>query len=241
MPFRYTKDMIYTNIKVFEYNNDVRILGIDEAGRGPVLGSMMICGYLIDESKRTELKATGAKDSKMLTAAKREKIAAKLRDIADDYVVLKVGVKEIDNAVDKGKLNVLEMEKMAEIIRALRPDKAIVDCPETNTMRFGRKLSDMAGTPVIAENYADATYVEVSAASILAKSERERETVALHAQHGFFGTGYTSDERTITFLKDWLERNKGLPDFARKSWITSQALLAGKEQKTLKWLNAERD
>ncbi len=219
----------------------MKILGIDEAGRGPVLGSMMICGYLIDQSKRATLKALGAKDSKLLVAAKREEIAAKLRDIADDYVVLKVGVNEIDDAVELGNLNVLEMEKMAEIIRALRPDKAIVDCPETNTVRFGKRLSVMARTPVVAENYADVTHVEVSAASILAKSEREKEVATLHAQYGFFGTGYTSDERTITFLKDWLERNKGLPDFARKSWITSQALLAGKEQKTLKWLNAERD
>ncbi|MBI4014964.1 MAG: ribonuclease HII [Candidatus Aenigmarchaeota archaeon] len=219
----------------------MKILGIDEAGRGPVLGSMMICGYLIDESKRAELKASGAKDSKLLAPAKREAIAAKLRDIADDYVVLKAGVKEIDEAVDKGNLNVLEMEKMAEIIRTLRPDKAIVDCPETNTARFARRLSALAGMTVIAENYADATYVEVSAASILAKSEREKEIALLHKEHGFFGTGYTSDERTITFLKDWLERNKGLPGFARKSWITSQVLVATKEQRTLKWLNAERD
>jgi len=85
----------------------------------------------------------------------------------------------------------------------------------------------------VAENFADRKYPVVSAASIIAKVERDKEIKKLHKKYGFFGSGYTSDERTIRFLKDWIKKNKEFPDIVRKTWVTAEELKKLKEQKKL--------
>ena len=210
----------------------MKILGIDEAGRGPVIGPMVMCGYLVEEERLGQLRELGVKDSKVLSPEKREAMVPALKALCSDYIILKIPCEEIDSCHN---LNHLEIDKMRQMIKALRPDKIIIDSPETNTKRFAEKV--MGGlsldAEIICENYADANYVEVSAASVLAKSAREEEIAKLHKEYGFFGTGYTSDERTIAFLKGWLKRNKELPGMARKSWITSKMLLAESRQAKL--------
>ncbi|MBS3054047.1 MAG: ribonuclease HII [Candidatus Aenigmarchaeota archaeon] len=210
----------------------MKVLGIDEAGRGPVLGPMVMCGYLIEEEKLAQLRATGVKDSKVLSAEKRESLVPVLKALCSDYIILKIPCEEIDSC---GNLNRLEIDKMRQMIKALKPGKIVVDCPETNTRKFAEKVMGglLMDAEIICENYADANYAEVSAASVLAKSAREGEIAKLHKEYGYFGTGYTSDERTIAFLKDWLKRNKELPEMARKSWTTSKMLLAESRQAKL--------
>src|SRR3990167_7979707 len=74
----------------------MKILGIDEAGRGPVIGSLFMCGYLIEEKKVPELRKIGVKDSKLLSRSRREQIFEKIKTLSDDFVILKTSAKEID-------------------------------------------------------------------------------------------------------------------------------------------------
>jgi ribonuclease HII len=214
----------------------VKILGIDEAGRGSVIGPMVIGGVLINEEDSDKLKALGVKDSKLLSPKQREALYPKIKKIAKDHVILKISAKEIDELRKTTNLNKIEAEKMAQIIKAMKADKAYVDAPQVSTEKFKNILLSLAKneTEIIAENYADLKYPVVSAASIIAKVERDREIEKIKKTVGFdFGVGYSHDQRSIDFVKKSLKEKKHL-DFIRHSWITVQGLKVKKEQKTLK-------
>jgi len=214
----------------------MKILGIDEAGRGPVCGCMTMCGYLIDSDNVPELKSIGVRDSKLLTAKKREGLAPKLKKLADDYVVLKISAEDIDRLRTDINLNMIEIKRMQHIINMFSPDKVLIDSPEVNTRKFSSKVMSGVknkGLHIVAENFADKNYLEVSAASVLAKVERDAEIKKLHKKYGFFGSGYSTDEITIRFLKDWVKKNKEFPPFVRKSWFTAKWIKQELEQTTI--------
>ena len=182
-----------------------------------------------------KLKEIGAKDSKMLAPGKREKIFPRLKKLADELIILRISAKEIDKLRTITNLNKLEIERIRGMIKSLEPDLARVDAPEANVKRFHEKVAKgINKTKIIAENFADRKYLEVGAASIIAKVYRDREIKKLHKKYGFFGSGYTSDARTIGFLKNWLQNNKDFPDIVRKSWITAMLLKEEKEQKKIR-------
>ena len=211
----------------------MKILGIDESGRGPVAGPMTMCGYLIDEDRIVELKNLGVKDSKLLTEKKRSSLAPKLKKLSDDFIVLKISATEIDKLRSVSNLNVLEIERMQHMINMFRPDRVIIDSPEVNTKKFSAKVMAKVKDKkieIVSENFADKNHIEVGAASILAKVERDAEIKKLHKKYGFFGSGYATDEITIRFLKDWMKKNKEFPDFVRKSWFTAQWIKQEHEQ-----------
>ncbi len=211
----------------------MKILGIDEAGRGPVLGSLFMCGYLIEEKKVPELRKLGVKDSKLLSKARRDAMFGKIKSLSDDVVILKTSAKEIDHLRSRSNLNKLEISRMKEIIRLLQPGKVIIDALESNEKKFLSKVSaGLDGIEIVAENFADKKYLEVGAASICAKVSRDAEIESLHKIYGNFGSGYTSDPRTITFLKDCIKENS-VPDCVRKSWITFQSMRSEKLQTSL--------
>jgi len=209
----------------------MKILGIDEAGRGPCIGPLVMCGYLVDEKDTPRLRSIGVKDSKMLSPAKRESLMPQLKKIAADYVILSVSADQIDHLRTPTNLNKLEIERMQQLINILAPDKVIVDALEANEKRFLKKLS--AGikveTEIIAENFADKNYFEVGAASIIAKVHRDGEVKNLHKTYGNFGSGYPSDPKTVDFLKECI-KNRVMPDIIRKSWMTVQILRQEAEQ-----------
>ncbi|QQG39352.1 MAG: ribonuclease HII [Candidatus Aenigmatarchaeota archaeon] len=215
----------------------VLVLGIDEAGRGAVIGPLVVGGALIDERDVQKLKDLGVKDSKLLTPEKRERLYAELKRVLKDYVTIHISAKEIDESRERKNLNQIEAEKMAEIIRGLGADVAYVDAPQVSTGKFRAYLEALAKnhTKIIAENKADVTYPIVSAASIIAKVERDWEIEKIKRAVGVdFGVGYTHDERTIAFLKTLLDQHGEFPDYVRKSWITSEKLKEAKQQKKLK-------
>jgi len=211
-----------------------KVLGIDEAGRGPVVGPMIICGYLIDEKKIPKLWEWGVKDSKLLTKKKREELSPLLEGIAEDFIIVKIDAHEIDKLRTKANLNMIEIEKMQTIINLLNPDKVIIDACESNTQKFKEKILSGINkkTEIICENFADRKYPVVGAASILAKVYRDNEILELR-KLGFSGSGYPSDPKTIAFLKKWLKKNKNYPNFVRKSWFTAQYLKEQEEQSKL--------
>jgi len=212
-----------------------KILGIDEAGRGPVIGPMVMCGYMIESSKKSVLKRIGVRDSKLLSSRKRESLFGALKEHAAGYQVVSISAREIDLLRNETNLNKIEIEKMKLMINSMKPDVAIIDAPEANTKQFAKKIASGLSCEcrVVAENFADRKYPEVGAASIIAKVTRDKEIEQLARSHGEIGSGYPSDPVTMEFLKNWLKRNKEFPDFVRKSWMTAQVMKREKEQTRL--------
>ena len=208
---------------------DEIICGIDEAGRGPVLGPLVLCGVCFAKSELNYLNEIGAKDSKKLSAKKRKELAKKIKEKCHSYHVLVVSAKEIDQREEKRiSLNRLEELKMAEIANELKPNVLYLDAADVNEKRFGesiRNLLDYEIKEIISKHRADDLFPIVSAASIIAKDKRDAIIEELSQKHGDLGSGYPSDERTTSFLRSWIQKNKKAPPFCRKSWETTKKIL----------------
>jgi ribonuclease HII len=204
------------------------LCGIDEAGRGPVLGPMVMAGVLVDEEGSQKLKKMGAKDSKMLTPKQRNALYKKIVKVAKAYKIMIVPVAEIDAALKSDTLNLnwLEAHTSAKILNELKPEKIFIDSPSVNTAKYKQYLLNLLENKkieAVVEHKADVNYVECSAASILAKVTRDEEIEKLKKEVGIdFGSGYLSDEKTVKFLN---ENFRSHPDVFRKTW-TPYKLLA---------------
>jgi ribonuclease HII len=200
------------------------VAGIDEAGRGCVIGPLVIAGLTVKEENIAALAALGVKDSKLLSPKKRDALVPQITAIAEKHVVMKVPPQEIDQAVDSKrklhKLNRLEAQTMAQIVTALEPDVAYVDAADIVEKRFGQHIIEASAfkCKIVSEHKADRTYPVVSAASILAKVERDSIIAKLREEVGDFGTGYLADEKTTQFLKAWLKAHPDYPSCVRQSW-----------------------
>jgi ribonuclease HII len=200
------------------------IAGLDEAGRGAAIGPLVIAGVLVKEDDLPRLKELGVKDSKLLSPHRRDVLAVEIKKLAQDYNVAKLQPREIDVAVRSGrklhKLNRLEAQTMAKVIDALRPSKVFVDAADVLEDRFKYHILEcMSFRPqIVSEHKADRNYAVVSAASIVAKVERDKEIAFLAETHGDFGSGYPSDPKTASFLNECLKKMSEYPDFIRKSW-----------------------
>jgi len=202
----------------------VLVAGVDEAGRGCVIGPLVVAGVLVDDSRLPELAALGVKDSKLLSARRREALLPGILGLAVKHVVLRVSPVEVDRWVESHrrlhKLNRLEAEVMGRVVTALEPDVAYVDAADVWAGRFGQHVVEASvfKTRVVSEHKADRTYPVVSAASIIAKVERDGAVAALRGKFGDFGTGYLADSRTVAFLSSWLRTHEDYPECVRKSW-----------------------
>jgi ribonuclease HII len=196
-----------------------KVLGIDEAGRGPVIGPLVMAGVMIEEGQEKMLGEV--KDSKLIPHPKRLKLDQHLRENFEHKVVI-TSPEEIDKALNSTDLNLnwLEAHKQAEIINALNPDVAIIDCPSTNPPKFEEYLRNLLNNKeikLIVEHKADAIYPVCSAASILAKVERENQVDKLKEKYGNTGSGYPADPNTKAFIKDNWNKH---PEIFRKTWAT---------------------
>ena len=151
------------------------ILGIDEAGRGSVLGPMVIAGVVIPEKMEKVLSRMGVKDSKKLTPNRRTILSRKLKKMFE-YDMIVISAREIDEMRAEGiNLNEIEKNAMEELILRLKPQKAIVDAVDVKAERFQENLRNDTGFDVIAEHKADDKFIQVGAASIIAKAERDAQ------------------------------------------------------------------
>jgi ribonuclease HII len=218
------------------------ILGIDDAGRGPVIGPMILAGCLIDSKIEGELKKLGVKDSKQLTQKRREFLEAKIKELAETFEIALAYPEEIDGKNKEGiNLNSLEAIKMAEVINKINKGygkiKVIVDCPSVGIEKWKdflkTKIENLSNLEIVCEHKADVNYVAVSAASVLAKCVREREMEKLKEKYGKeIGSGYCSDPNTTKFLEKNLHTHEDAGIF-RKSWATWKEACMADQQKKL--------
>lgn len=199
------------------------ICGVDEAGRGSMLGPLVVAAIAIEKSKIVKLEEIGVKDSKKLSAKAREKLYRQIIKIVDDYQISKATPKQIDLAVNQHKLNVLESIHMAKVIKKLQPSVSYVDSCDVNATRFGKELAKMCQSKIKSYHHADARFVVVSAASILAKVTRDRAIASLAKKHPV-GSGYPSDSKTVSFVRGWFLQNGKMPEFVRKSWAPAKLI-----------------
>lgn len=209
--------------------------GVDEAGRGSILGPLVVAGVSVRRSRLDRLKEMGVRDSKLLTPQARARLVDEIKSVADRYHVHTIDITEIDSNVLLKGLNRLEAKAMAHVITHIKADEVFVDCCDTNPDRYRDHIaSHLEKSPRIhSMHHADRINVAVSAASILAKVARDSEIQKLRKKHRNIGSGYPSDEKTMLFIRNWVARKKCAPVFARKSWKPMRLLLEGLEQKTL--------
>ena len=197
------------------------ILGVDEAGRGSVLGPLVVAGVIVPEKMEKVLERMGVKDSKKLAPHRRTILSRKLRKMFE-YDMIVISAREIDEMRADGiNLNEIEKNAMEELILRLKPEKAIVDAVDVKAERFQNNLHNDTGFDIIAEHKADDNYIQVSAASIIAKAERDAHIAEINKEfikQGGIGSGYPSDPTTKKFLTNYTYDE--MPDFVRRSWNT---------------------
>jgi len=213
-------------------------IGVDEAGKGPVLGPMVAAAVRADAADLPD----GIADSKRLTPAKRESLADTLR--STDGVDIGLGVVTVDEIDDPGTdMNGLTVAAQVRAVAAVAEagDEAIVDAGDVSESRFGRRVTDGVASKgvdiaVTAEHGADESHRLAAAASIVAKVERDSRMAAVgsdYSDYGPVGSGYPSDRTTREFLAAYVDRHGDLPDCARQSWSTCEDVLAAAEQAAL--------
>ena len=200
--------------------------GADEAGRGCLLGSLVVAGVSASSRGVAKLKELGVRDSKRLTPKRREELFPEIVKAAEKVCWASVTPAEIDYVVTHGKrlrkLNYLEAVYFARVIDQLGARSVVVDASDVIPARFGRDISSNLAQRcrVIARHKADRDYPIVSAASIIAKVERDRQVALLREAHGDFGSGYPSDPVTRSFFSSWMKSGTPLPPFLRRSCNT---------------------
>ena len=201
------------------------ICGVDEAGKGPVIGPLVVAAVSIENAK--DIENLGIKDSKQLSPEKRKELANLIKE-RFPFAVEIIESEKVDEYRRQNKLNELNREAFERLISKLNPNVAYVDAADVNEHRFGKqikeKLTNKKDTDVISMHKADSKVEVVAAASIIAKETRENEIRKLKEEIGDFGSGYPSDERTIKFLKSFYVDNGKWPTGTRESWKTIERI-----------------
>lgn len=216
--------------------------GVDEAGRGPVIGPMVMAIVAASPTNLKYLEEIGVKDSKLLSEKVRNKLFPLIKKLP--HAIIKVKPEEIDKHVSgsSSSLNDLEAITSAKLIKQVSKDcslkKVMLDLPSKNKKGYlgvvkSKLKFPLSSLNIDAEFKADLNYVVVGAASILAKVTRDREIKKIEKKLGFtIGSGYPSDHFTIESLH---KNFKALVDakFVRLSWSTVKDLINEKTQTKL--------
>ncbi len=213
----------------------IRILGIDEAGRGSVLGPLVVGAFACEEGCVPSLREHGVRDSKLLSAEQREAVYARLGRMGSlDSVALLP--RTIDRYVAHGGLNELELEAFAKLIRRWSPDVAYVDACDPNAERFGERLRARAGGSVriVSRHKADRDFPIVGAASIVAKVRRDAALERLRRTAGeAIGCGYPHDPETQACVLRHARDGGPVPPWMRRTWETVQRVKRAHPARTL--------
>jgi ribonuclease HII len=198
--------------------------GVDEAGRGSVLGPLVVGCFVLPEDEADEVPATGARDSKQLSPSERERVFDALHAVGRCSALF-LPPTTIDRYVAREELNLLEAKAFARLWTDSRADVLYADACDTDPARFGRVIRAEAGRrgTVVARHRADETFPIVGAASVVAKVLRDRYITRLCERLGAdLGSGYPSDPVTVAFLTALLSAGGPVPQFVRQSWATME-------------------
>jgi ribonuclease HII len=242
------------NINNNDNNENNKItLGLDEAGRGPVLGPMVVALVKATEKDLKKLDELGLKDSKRLSKKRRERL---FKTIMENYEVKSIilEAKDIDKMMEKTNLNKIELMAFSKLINSVLKEEykgykdknhkvnnkkinIYIDACSSDEKAFSNQIKSKLvvfneNIKIIAEHKADDKYKIVSAASIIAKVLRDRIIDNYKKIYGEIGSGYPSDKITISYLKDYVKEHRALPEIARKSWKTSKKILKEFEDET---------
>lgn len=199
------------------------LAGVDEAGRGPVLGPLVVAGVATGDPEA--LRRLGARDSKALAPEEREEVAGRIQASAR-WQVRVLEAEELNRRMAHEGLNGIEAEAFAEVLRALGAPRAIVDACDVDAARFGARVAALApGCTVEARHRADASSPVVGAASVVAKVTRDALVRRIEVEVGEpVGSGYPGDPVTRAFLERWRARHGCLPPHTRLHWATVAGL-----------------
>lgn len=195
--------------------------GIDEAGRGPVFGPMVmsiVCG------DRQSFSRMRVRDSKVLSPSRREQLFEMISEQAEFYRYVIITPSELNKLMNTMTLNEIELLHAADLLSGARY-VTYVDCFDVKPQRSQSELIRRTGKDVVCAHHADAIYPAVSAASILSKVIRDREIEKISEKYGNIGSGYPSDPKTIDFLRDAVARNTDLSEIVRIHWKTYKDVL----------------
>jgi len=202
------------------------LCGIDEAGRGPVLGPMVIAGILVDSD--APLRQLNVRDSKKLAPERREALAPEIMKLAK-YEIIVIPAEKIDEMRNEMSLNDYEAKLFASIISKFKPETTYVDAADVDEIEFKKAIIKELGenVDIVSKHGADELFPVVSAASILAKVTRDAEVKKIEAELGRpIGSGYPSDQVTMDFLETWLKEKGTFPPHCRQTWDTCRRLLS---------------
>jgi len=215
------------------------IVGVDEAGRGPVLGPLVMVALAVKEEDQKKLEWLGVKDSKQLSSQVREELFERIHEIAHDFRIEVIEPDAIDLSLKdvNTNLNWLEAETCARMVCELDPDIIIIDCPSPNISAYTKFVSQRLSEAVqkkaklIVEHKADVNHIVASAASVVAKVIRDRAVDRIKIEIGIdCGSGYMSDPKTQDFLEKYHDK---YPDLFRKGWQSFKNVEEKKKQKKL--------
>jgi ribonuclease HII len=205
---------------------------VDEAGKGSVLGPMVVAAVGVADEKT--LVGLGLKDSKLLSEKERERLYPIIRRHCK-VAVVKLDAQQIDAIRNEMTLNAAVARAHARVISKLSPSCAYVDACDVNIFRYAEMVRSNLerNCEIVSEHHADEKYPIVSAASIIAKVTRDRAIRTLAKKYGEIGSGYPSDPVTIRYLSGYIDVHRSPPIIARKSWKTVGNLIAKKTQLSL--------
>ncbi len=201
------------------------VVGIDESGRGPVIGPLVICAYACQEDKLAEFKTNGVKDSKLLSPAGRNRLYPTLKTCI--HLCREISAAELTSAMEKKiSLNELEAKVCGELLNELEQrtkfEIVYVDSPDPVPAKYAGRIKKYykGKARIVSENKADAKYPVVSAASIVAKVERDAEIERIKKIVGEdFGSGYPADPITQKFMQRRYA-DPTVQEFIRHKWKT---------------------
>ncbi|MDR3075227.1 MAG: ribonuclease HII [Candidatus Methanoplasma sp.] len=193
------------------------LCGIDEAGRGSVLGPLVV-GAVYSESD-TAVIGIGVKDSKKLSPRTRERMYDQIRDVCRTGTVI-ASASEIDELRKTVSLNDIELGMFVKACSEVPVSVVYADCPDVNEAGFSKDMGmRVKGPEIIARHKADDIFPIVSAASIIAKVTRDRMIEDIQREFGMnIGSGYPSDRYTMEFIEKWIKDNGSPPPHTRCSW-----------------------
>ncbi len=223
--------------------------GGDEAGRGAIMGPLVIGLVTIKSTSSHRLSDIGVRDSKILSSKRRSQLYDEIVDIASDIKVDRIYPNEINEAMRNHiSLNELEAMRFAALFDKIEKDVNVIylDSPDVIPERFGTRFKMLCSKPtlvvgvkaskpkgtkytrIIAEHKADSRYPVVSAASIIAKVTRDREIKRLERELRIpIGSGYPSDHKTIDAIKRNLKTGL-LDEHIRHRWATMERIKQAK-------------